>query len=45
MHLAEKLYLSGCLTYPRTETTKYAASFDINGPLKALDQTKFGGMS
>lgn len=29
MHVAEKLYLSGYTTYPRTETNKYPKSFDI----------------
>lgn len=28
---AERLYLSGAVTYPRTETTKYPASFDLRG--------------
>lgn len=38
MVIAEKLYTMGYVTYPRTETTKYAASFDFK---KAL--TDFAG--
>lgn len=33
MHVAESLYLSGLISYPRTETTDYAKGFDIRGTL------------
>ena len=34
MQAAERLYLQGILSYPRTESTAYPASFDINGALR-----------
>ncbi len=38
MHLAERLYTQGFISYPRTETTQYAANFDFNEALSL--QTK-----
>ena len=34
MQVAERLYLSGYLSYPRTESTAYPKSFDIRGTLE-----------
>ena len=34
MQVAERLYLSGYLSYPRTESTAYPQSFDIRGTLE-----------
>ena len=34
MQIAERLYLSGYLSYPRTESTAYPKSFDIHGMLQ-----------
>lgn len=35
MHMAEKLYLGGWMTYPRTETNSYPANFDLKGTVVA----------
>lgn len=39
MKLAEELYLCGYLSYPRTESTSYPASFDIRETLMELRRT------
>eukprot|EP00927_Polykrikos_kofoidii_P056414 TRINITY_DN50530_c0_g1_i1.p1 TRINITY_DN50530_c0_g1~~TRINITY_DN50530_c0_g1_i1.p1 ORF type:complete len:861 (-),score=130.51 TRINITY_DN50530_c0_g1_i1:243-2825(-) len=44
MHLAERLYLSGWLTYPRTETNTYPANFDLRGTvLQQANHPIWGG--
>ncbi len=40
MHIAENLYLSGLISYPRTETTVYPQHMDLMGVIK-----KFGASS
>jgi DNA topoisomerase-3 len=36
MHAAERLYLSGYMTYPRTESTQYPGKFDFKSILGSL---------
>jgi DNA topoisomerase-3 len=43
MEVAEKLYNKGFLSYPRTETNSFAASFDFNGILTELALSKKWG--
>ena len=43
LHLAERLYLNGFTTYPRTETSKYAPGFDFAAVLDALAASGSGG--
>ena len=38
MHYAERLYLSGLTSYPRTETSRYAPGFDLEGTLRCLSE-------
>ncbi|KAI8468313.1 MAG: DNA topoisomerase [Monoraphidium minutum] len=35
MQIAERLYTSGYLSYPRTESSAYPENFDLQGPLRA----------
>ena len=38
MHVAEKLYLNGYITYPRTESTAYSKNFDFYGILNSFSK-------
>eukprot|EP00804_Cyclotella_cryptica_P011112 CCRYP_020500-RD/>CCRYP_020500-RD protein AED:0.15 eAED:0.15 QI:179/1/1/1/1/1/9/334/1141 len=43
LNIAERLYLSGYLSYPRTESTRYPSSFDIKGELcKQANDSRWG---
>lgn len=43
MQLAERLYTQGFISYPRTESTAYPASFDFNGTLENLGHNSIWG--
>lgn len=39
MQIAEKLYIQGFISYPRTETTSYPTNFDLRGVLKQFERS------
>jgi len=41
MSIAEELYMSGIISYPRTDNTVYPNSLNINGILEKLKQSEF----
>lgn len=45
MKLAEKLYLSGFITYPRTESTSYPKKFNFLDVIKAITITNNNKLS
>ena len=43
MHVAERLYLQGYITYPRTETSQYPSSFDLRAVVAAQTASPYWG--
>ncbi|KAF4673363.1 DNA topoisomerase 3-beta-1 [Perkinsus olseni] len=43
MQVAERLYLSGYITYPRTETTKYPPAFDLREAVSFQTRNPYWG--
>jgi DNA topoisomerase-1 len=41
MNIAEELYISGLISYPRTDNTVYPKTLNINGILKKLSESRF----
>jgi DNA topoisomerase III len=43
MHVAERLYIQGYITYPRTESTRYPDSVDLDATLRAMTSHSLWG--
>jgi DNA topoisomerase-3 len=43
MHVAERLYLQGYITYPRTETNKYSSAFDLGSAIESHVNSPYWG--